>query len=339
MDGDGPGDTIMGGGEERGAPGKLPRDREGDDRHRHENTKKAACRKAGIGHHCHCHHVDFLIGSYPGVDKDALIQKLDKLDDTTSTILEDQAIFNIHLKIIRLHREDYKAELESMLVQQQRVVDNMIQHLETVENRMTELEKRGGIPTPVPGQGPDLPQDPAPECLLRWVTTLRTAAEAVAPMEGPMESAPYGPPRVDPSLLRHIPLFSASVMLGEKTPEKSSGIGMPTRDALEETVDIDMSSPPAAATFDARPTYAARADEEASRSAARRDGSSGGAEDPWVMVPRSGIWTMGGPSVGEAEPRPREDMKIRGVYSHCPAMRIWQESSLGASSLRISGMP
>ena len=79
-----------------------------------------------------------------------------------------------------------------------------------------------------------------------------------------------------------------------------------------------MSSPPAAATFDARAAYAARVDEEASRSAARRNDSSGGAEDPWVMDPRSGIWTMGGPSLGEAVPQPREDMEIRGVYSHSP---------------------
>ena len=137
-------------------------------------------------------------------------------------------------------------------------------------------------------------------------------------MEGPMQSAPYGPPRVDASLLRHIPSFSASVMLGQKTPEKGSGIGTPRQDAREETVEIDMSSPPAAATFDARAAYAARPDEEPSRIAARADGSRGGAEDPWVMDPRSGLWTTGGPSVGEAEPRPRKDMVTRGVYSHCP---------------------
>ena len=92
----------------------------------------------------------------------------------------------------------------------------------------------------------------------------------------------------------------------------------PKRDAREETVEIDMSSPPAAAMFHARAAYAARVDEEASRSAARRDGSSGGAEDAWVMDPRSGIWTMGGPSVREAVPRLREDMGIRGVCSHSP---------------------
>ena len=318
MDGDGTGDTVMGGGKERGALGKLPQDREADDHHPHKDIKKAACGQAGSGDHCHCHHVDFLIGSYPQVGKDALIQKIDKSDDTTSRILEDQAIFDNDLKTIRLHGEDYQAKLESMLVQQQRVVDDMIKYLEIVENRMRELEKRGGIPTPVPGLGPDLPWDPAPESLLRRVTTLRTVAERVAPMEGPMESAPYGTPRVDPSLLRHIPLFSASVMLGEQTPEKGSGIGTPKWDAREETVEINMSSPPAAATFDARAAHAARVDEEASRSAARRDSSSGGAEDPWVMDPRSGIWTMGGPSVGEAVSQPREDMEIRGVYSQSP---------------------
>ena len=77
-------------------------------------------------------------------------------------------------------------------------------------------------------------------------------------MEVPMESATYRPPRVDPSLLRYIPLFSASVMLGEKTPEKGSGISTPKRDTRQKTVDFNISSPPAAATFDARAAYAAR---------------------------------------------------------------------------------
>ena len=40
---DGTGHTVMGAGEERGAPGKLPRDRAGDDRHPHSDIKKAAC--------------------------------------------------------------------------------------------------------------------------------------------------------------------------------------------------------------------------------------------------------------------------------------------------------
>ena len=47
-------------------------------------------------------------------------------------------------------------------------------------------------------------------------------------MEGPMESAPYRPPWVDPSLLKHIPLFTASVMLGQKMPEKARGLVRPS---------------------------------------------------------------------------------------------------------------
>ena len=111
-----------------------------------------------------------------------------------------------------------------MLVQQQVVVDNMINYLETVENRIRELEKSGGIATPVAVPGPHLPQDPAPKSLLRQMMTLRTAAEAGAPMEGTLELAPYGPPQVDPVLLRHIHLFSASAMLGEKTPKKKKPV-------------------------------------------------------------------------------------------------------------------
>ena len=128
------------------------------------------------------------------------------------------------------------------------MVDKMIKYLENVKDRMKELERCAGVPAP----GPDLPRDPASESLVRRLTTLRTAGKGVAPMEGSMESAPYGPPLFDPSLLRHIPLFPASVMLGEKTPEKGSGIGTPMCDTREGTVEIDMSSPPAAGTFDAR---------------------------------------------------------------------------------------
>ena len=194
--------------------------------------------------------MDFLIGSYPRVGKEALIQRIYKLDDTTGGILEDQAIFDNTVKSIWSQQEDYKAKLETMLVQQQGKVDKMIKYLENVEDRMKELERHAGVLAP----GPHLPRDPAPESLVRRLTTLRTAAEGVAPMEGPMESAPYGPPRVDPSLLRHIPLFSASIMLGEKMPEKGSGNGTPN-DTREGTVEMDMSSPPAAGTFHARAAY------------------------------------------------------------------------------------
>ena len=46
-------------------------------------------------------------------------------------------------------------------------------------------------------------------------------------MEAFMKSAPYGLPQFEPSLLRNIPLFSASVM-----PEKGFGIGTHVEDQV-----------------------------------------------------------------------------------------------------------
>ena len=138
---------------ERGAPGGQPRggrDREEESRHPHENAKEVACGDGAREDHCHCRHVDFLIGSYPRVGKDAIIQRIDKLDDTTGGILEDQAIFDNTLKSIRSHQEDYEAKLETMLVQQQGMVDKMIKYLENVEDRMKELGRRAGVPDQVP---------------------------------------------------------------------------------------------------------------------------------------------------------------------------------------------
>ena len=176
MDGDETGDTLIGGERERGAPPGPPqdgRDREGDGRHPHEDIKQVACGDRARDDHCHCRLVDFIIESSPRLGKDAIIQRIEKLDDTTGGILEDQAIFDNALKSIRSHQQNYEAKLETMLVQQQGMVDKVIKYLETVEDRMKELERCAGVPAP----GPDPPQDPAPESLVRRLTTLRTAAE------------------------------------------------------------------------------------------------------------------------------------------------------------------
>ena len=74
---------------------------------------------------------------------------------------------------------------------------------------MRELERQTEVPILAPVQGADLPWGPALASLLRRLTTLRTAKEGMAPMEGPMESAPCGLSQDDPSVLRHIPLLSA----------------------------------------------------------------------------------------------------------------------------------
>ena len=137
-----------------------------------------------------------------------------------------------------------------MLAQQQAVVDNMMKYLETLQDRMREFKRRAGVGIPVRVPFPALPADTAPEPLLKRVPALRTAAEGLAPMECPMELAPYAPPPVNPFLLRDILLFSAGVMLEENVQEKGSGIGTPERDTRAGTVEIDRSSSRAATTFD-----------------------------------------------------------------------------------------
>ena len=199
-------------------------------------------------------------------------------------------------------------------------------------------KKRGGIPTPVRIPGPDLPRDPVAVLLLRRMTTLKTAAEGVAPWRVPWSRRLMGRRGLTPHFRGTFHYSPPVSCLGGKTPKKGSGIGTSQQDTHEETVEMDMSSPPAAATFNTRAAYAARVGEEALRSGARRDGSSGRAEDPWVPDPRARIWTMGGPSVGEAEPRPREDMEIRGVYSHSLGNGSSGDIRLWVSSLRMSEM-
>ena len=57
MDRDGSGDTVMGGGEERGAPGGPPRDgwdQEGDGQPPHGDAKEVACGDRAREDHCHC---------------------------------------------------------------------------------------------------------------------------------------------------------------------------------------------------------------------------------------------------------------------------------------------
>ena len=197
------------------------------------------------------------------------------MDETTCGLLQAQTIFNNHVKCIWLRQQEYESKLERILVRQLGSVDNMIKYLETIDDWMRDLQRRRGISVPVFVPCPNLPLNPALESSLRQVSTLRTAAEGMAPMKVPMRSGPYGPPRVDRSLLRHIPPFSACVMVGEKTPEKGSGMGTLKRDTRADMVQIDISSTSAAATFNARAAFAARVKEEVLRSAARRDGSSG----------------------------------------------------------------
>ena len=65
----------------------------------------------------------------------------------------------------------------------------------------------------------------------------------------------YGSARVDPGVLPFIPEFSASVMLGAKTPEKCSGMGSPKLSIQKDMVEMNLRNLPAAGLFPARAAY------------------------------------------------------------------------------------
>ena len=105
------GDTPMA--EESEAPGTL------------------GCAGSGGRHvECHCEHVSFLIGKYPKMGMDAIVQHLDRLDnqkdgleEDIAGILDDQSEAERDMAELRAEQDRYREKLEMALQKQQRVVE------------------------------------------------------------------------------------------------------------------------------------------------------------------------------------------------------------------------
>ena len=204
------------------------------------------------------------------------------------------------------------AGTSTALDKQQRLLDGMLPYLEGFEIRMRTLEGLARVPAGVPSPRPYFPRDHAPEALLRRTQTVRTIMEEVRPMDCRTESNPYGQLQVDFRVPPFIPEFSANMMFGEKTTGKGSGIVNWKQSTQDDTVEMDIGSPSAARTFDARAPYERRVAEMDSQVCGGSIGESciqdrGRAYGPWSVR----AWR-------EAESGPRKDMEIRGVYSHSP---------------------
>ena len=175
------------------------------------------CAGSGGKHvECHCEHVSFLIGKYPKMGMDAIVQHLDCLDNAkdgleedVAGILDDQSAAERDMAELRAEQDRYRHNLELALQKQQRVVDSLLHLVEDMSGRLKRLEELQPL-----ASGPELPAKPAAAELVERVKTLRSAMEK--PMGGPAE-APYAPPRVDPGALPFVPMFSESTMLGEHT--------------------------------------------------------------------------------------------------------------------------
>ena len=187
---------------------------------------------------CHCEHVSFLMGKYPKMGMDAIVHRLDSLDNArdglgedVDGILDDQSAAERDMAELRADQARYRENLEIALQKQQRVVDSLLHLVEDMSGRLKRLEELQPL-----ASGPELPAKPAAAELVERVKTLRSAMDK--PMGGPAE-APYAPPRVDPGALPFVPMFSESTMLGEHTaPAGSMREGHVTTDPRNLTVQM-----------------------------------------------------------------------------------------------------
>ena len=176
------------------------------------------CAGSGGKHvECHCEHVSFLIGKYPKMGMDAIVQHLDRLDnqkdgleEDIAGILDDQSEAERDMAELRAEQDRYWEKLEMTLQKQQRVVDSLLHLVEDISGRLKRIEELQPL-----ASGPELPARSATAELVERVKNLRST------MGGPAE-APCAPPRVDPGALPFVPMFSESIMLGEHTAPAGS---------------------------------------------------------------------------------------------------------------------
>ena len=210
------------------------------------------CAGSGGKHlECHCEHVSFFMGKYPKMGMDAIVHRLDRLDNAkdgleedAAGILDDQSAAERDMAELRAEQDRYRENLELALQKQQRVVDRLLDLVEDMSGRLKRLEELQPFTS-----GPELPAIPAAAELVERVKTLRSAMEK--PMGGPAE-APYAPPRVDPGALPFVPMFSESIMLGEQTaPTGSMREGRATTDLRSLTVQMSHTAqdPPTTTTL------------------------------------------------------------------------------------------
>ena len=292
------------------------------------------CAGSGGKHvECHCEHVSFLIGKYPKMAMDAIVQHLDRLDNAkdgleedVAGILDDQSAAERDMAELRAEQDRYREKLEMALQKQQRVLDSLLHLLEDMSGRLKRLEELQPL-----ASGPELPAEPAAAELVERVETLTSAMEK--PMGGPAE-APYAPPRVDSGALPFVPMFSKSTMLEEQTaPAGSMREGRATTDLRSLTLQMSHAAQDPPTTTTAHAVYA----EEEIQSQTMQGRIMGSADghgrgqpgrNLCVKDPTTEIWTASGASPsrssnptgsGPTGPHSMEERDVRGVYSHPPA--------------------
>ena len=124
----------------------------------------AGCAESGGKHAvCHCEHVSFLMGKYPKMGMDAIVHRLDRLDNAkdgleedVAGILDDQSAAEKDMEELRAERDRYRENPELALEKQQRVVDSLLHLVEDMSGRLKRLEELQPL-----AWGLELPAKPA----------------------------------------------------------------------------------------------------------------------------------------------------------------------------------
>ena len=127
------------------------RDNMGDTPMAEESEAPGTVGRAGSGGkhvECHCEHVSFLIGKYPKMGMDAIVQHLDRLDnqkdgleEDIAGILDDQSEAERDMAELQAEQDRYREKLEMALQKQQRVVDSLFHLVEDMSGRLKRLEE------------------------------------------------------------------------------------------------------------------------------------------------------------------------------------------------------
>ena len=139
----------------RTAPGarhmEPTRDNMGDTPMAEESKAPGTVGCAGsFGKHvgCHCKHVSFLIGEYPKMGMDAIVQHLARLDnqkdglrEEIAGILDDQSAAERDMAELRAEQDRYREKLGMALQKQQRVADSLLHLVEDMSGRLKRLEE------------------------------------------------------------------------------------------------------------------------------------------------------------------------------------------------------
>ena len=138
------------------------------------------CARSGGKHvQCHCEHVSFLIGKYPKMGMDAIVQHLHRLDnqkdgleEDIAGILDDQSAAERDMAELRAEQDRYREKLELALQKQQQVLDSLHHLVEDMSGRLKRLEELQPL-----ASGRKLLTRPATAELVERVKTLRSAMD------------------------------------------------------------------------------------------------------------------------------------------------------------------